>query len=122
VKAMGVDSHGMNTTTDDERVMTMQEEPNYAETSIAPAGRIRASYMVPGYVGQTTTGEPTYVFHKAATEMFRGDAVGEADAWAWLAGVAADHGRVLSDLRVRQGLAGTIVVVQAVTVSAGVTA
>ena len=100
----------------------MPEEPNYAETSIAPAGRIRASYMVPGYVGQTTTGEATYIFHKAETQMFRDDAAGEAEAWDWLTGVAADHGRVLSDLRVRQGLAGTIVVAQAVTVAAGVTA
>ncbi len=121
---MGVDSHGTNTTNNQQTgEMTMQEEPNYAQTYLTTRRGIVAGYMVPMYMGQDVTGDPTYIFHKAETRTFRCDAEGEREAWVWLAGVAADRGRVLGERTLRDSaLWGTTIVAQAVTVPAGVTA
>ena len=96
----------------------MTEEPNYGELTVTSSGRIRASYMVPGYVGQTTAGEPTYIFREACTNTFPQDVAGEFDAWQWLHGVAAGHDRMLGERTVRHStIRGVVVTAQAVTVA-----
>jgi hypothetical protein len=101
----------------------MTEEPNYAQTYLTTRRGIVAGYMVPMYMGQDATGEPTYIFHKAETRTFSASGSGERDAWAWLAGVAADRGRTLGERQGRDSaLWGFTVTAKAVTVSAGVTA